>query len=151
MRRSHDLAEAFYESLREPIGSTRLELEDDMLIAVIHDVIFNSSFEAANISTASLCMSPRLVVSARLRPLRSIDQLRASVKAGQSLRSSAELLAHMLRDQAAVLGDIVRQSTNQVNAVEDNLLANRISVSRSDLGTLRRSLVRLLRLLAPEP
>jgi len=151
MRRSLDLAEAFYESLREPIGSTRLELEDDMLIAVIHDVIFNSSFEAANISTASLCMSPRLVVSARLRPLRSIDRLRASVRGGQSLRSSAELLAHMLRDQAAVLGDIVRQSTNQVNAVEDNLLASRISVSRTELGTLRRSLVRLLRLLAPEP
>jgi len=151
MRRSLALTEAFYDSLREHIGSTRLELEDDMLTAVIHDVIFNSSFDAANISTASLCMNPRLVVSARLRPLRSVDQLRASVKAGQSLRSSAELLAHLLRDQATVLGDIVRQSTNQVNTVEDNLLASRISVSRSDLGTLRRSLVRLLRLLAPEP
>jgi zinc transporter len=96
-------------------------------------------------------MSPRLVVSARLRPLRSMDRLRASVRGGQSLRSSAELLAHLLRDQAEVLGDIVRQSTNQVNAVEDNLLADRISISRSELGTLRRSLVRLLRLLAPEP
>jgi zinc transporter len=151
MRRSLALAEAFYDSLRERVGSTRLELEDDMMIGVIHDVIFNSSFDAANISTASLCMSPRLVVSARLRPLRSMDRLRASVRGGRSLRSSAELLAHLLRDQAEVLGDIVRQSTNQVNAVEDNLLADRISISRSELGTLRRSLVRLLRLLAPEP
>ncbi len=151
MRRSLSLAGAFYESLREGTGSTRLELEDDALIAVIHDVIFNTSFDAENISTASLCMTPRLVVSARLRPLRSIDRLRASVKAGQSLRSSAELLAHLLREQAAVLADIVRQSTHQVNAVEDNLLADRISASRGELGALRRSLVRLQRLLAPEP
>jgi zinc transporter len=61
------------------------------------------------------------------------------------------LLAELLRDQAAVLEDIVRQSTVRVDNVEDTLLQNRISVSRSELGSLRRSLVRLQRLLAPEP
>jgi len=35
--------------------------------------------------------------------------------------------------------------------MEDRLLAKRISVSRSELGSLRRMLVRLQRLLAPEP
>jgi zinc transporter len=96
-------------------------------------------------------MDPRLVVTARLRPLRSVDRLRAAVKAGQSLRSAAELLAHLLQDQAEVLTDIVRQTTAHVDAIEDNLLANRISSSRSELSSLRRSLVRLQRLLAPEP
>jgi zinc transporter len=117
----------------------------------MHDVLFNLSFDAANISTVSLCMDPRLVVTARLRPLRSVDRLRAAVKAGQTIRSSAELLAHLLHDQADVLVDIIRQSTARVDAVEDNLLANRIAVSRAELSTLRRSLVRLQRLLAPEP
>src|SRR5262249_9629906 len=99
----------------------------------------------------TLAMTPRLVVSARLRPLRSVDRLRAAVRAGQTLRSPAELLAHLLREQAAVLVDIVRQSTARVDTVEDNLLKNRISVSRSELSALRRALVRLQRLLAPEP
>ncbi|HEV7446168.1 MAG TPA: transporter [Steroidobacteraceae bacterium] len=151
MRQSLQLADAFYESLHEGVGSTRLEVEGDALVAVMHDVLFNLSFDAANISTVSLCMDPRLVVTARLRPLRSVDRLRASVKAGQSIRSSAELLAHLLHDQADVLVDIIRQSTARVDAVEDNLLANRIGVSRNELSTLRRSLVRLQRLLAPEP
>jgi zinc transporter len=151
MRQSLQLADAFYESLHEGAGSTRLEVEGDTLIAVVHDVLFNLSFDAANISTLSLCIDPRLVVTARLRPLRSVDRLRASVKAGQSIRSSAELLAHMLHDQADVLVDIIRQSTARVDAVEDNLLANRISTSRTELSSLRRSLVRLQRLLAPEP
>jgi zinc transporter len=83
--------------------------------------------------------------------LRSVDRLRAAVKEGQSLRSPAELLAHLLHDQADVLVDIVRQTTAHVDAIEDNLLANRISSSRSELSSLRRSLMRLQRLLAPEP
>jgi zinc transporter len=151
MRQSLDLADAFYESLHEGVGSTRLEVESDMLVSVMHDVLFNLSFDAANISTLALCVGPRLVVSARLRPLRSVDRLRASVKAGQTIRSSGELVAHLLHDQAEVLVDIIRQSTTRVDAVEDTLLENRIGTSRAELSSLRRSLVRLQRLLAPEP
>ena len=151
MRQSLQLADAFYESLHEGVGSTRLEAEGDTLVAVMHDVLFNLSFDAANISTVSVCMDPRLVVTARLRPLRSVDRLRAAVKAGQSIRSSAELLSHLLHDQADVLVDIIRQSTARADAVEDGLLANRIASSRVELNSLRRSLVRLQRLLAPEP
>jgi zinc transporter len=151
MRQSLQLADAFYESLHEGVGSTRLEVEGDTLVAVMHDVLFNLTFDAGNISTVSLCMDPRLVVTARLRPLRSVDRLRASVKAGQTIRSSAELLAQLLHDQAEVLVDIIRQSTARVDAVEDGLLENRIASSRVELSALRRSLVRLQRLLAPEP
>jgi zinc transporter len=151
MRESLDLSESFFESLRENTGSTRLELEGDALIASIHDVLLNTSFDSANISTVTIWMEPRLVVSARLRPLRSVDRLRAAIKSGRPLRSSAELLAQLLREQAQVLVDIVRQSTAQVDNVEDTLLANRVSVSRGELSGQRRSLVRLQRLLAPEP
>jgi zinc transporter len=50
-----------------------------------------------------------------------------------------------------VMVQIVRDSTTRVNAVEDGLLANRVGSSRAKLGGLRRVLVRLQRLLAPEP
>jgi zinc transporter len=151
MRQSLKLPDAFYEALRESVGSTRLEQAGDALVAVIHDVLFDSAFDPSNVSTAALCIMPRMVVSARLRPLRTVDRLRAEVKAGQNFRSAAELLAHLLRDQAELLADIVRKSTARVDAIEDTLLANRISVHRGELSALRRSLVRLQRLLAPEP
>jgi zinc transporter len=151
MHETLDLSESFFESLRESTGSTRLELEGDALIASVHDVLFNTSFDSANISTVTIWMDRRLVVSARLRPLRSVDRLRAALKGGQPLRSSAEFLTQLLREQAQVLVDIVRQSTARVDNVEDRLLANRVSVSRSELSEQRRSLVRLQRLLAPEP
>lgn len=83
--------------------------------------------------------------------MRSIDRLRAATKAGEAFDSTASLLAHLLQDQAAVLVDIVRQVTTRVDAIEDTLLGHRTSVSRAELGALRRLLVRLQRLLAPEP
>ena len=47
--------------------------------------------------------------------------------------------------------EIVRQSTERADQIEDKLLASRPALSRSELGSLRRVLVRLQRLLAPEP
>lgn len=150
-RRVLDLPDGFHESLQSEVGSTRVEQDSGALVAVIHDVLFESAFDASEIGTTTLCITPRLLVSARLRPLRSVDRLRAAVRTGQAFRSPVELLAHLLRDQVNVLGDILRKSTVRVDQIEDHLLARRISADRKELGALRRSLVRLQRLLAPEP
>ncbi len=145
------LPETFFGSMHDNVGSTRLEHDGDTLVAVIHDVIFNFTFDPSAVSTVCLCIDPHLFISARLRPLRSVDRLRGSVRSGQAFRSSAELLAHLLQDQAGVLVDIVRESGARSDLIEDKLLANRAPVSRRELAALRRTLVRLQRLLAPEP
>jgi zinc transporter len=151
MRQHLALPDSFHEALAEPVSSTRLEHDARSLIAVIHDVLFDFTFDPEAVSTVNLCLQRRLLVSARLRPLRSVDRLRASVRGGKSFRSSAELIAHLLRDQADVLSDIARRSTVRVDDIEDRLLAHRVATSRRDLGAMRRTLVRLQRLLAPEP
>jgi zinc transporter len=151
LRRNLNLPEPFYESLHNGVGSTRLEQDADSLIAVIYDVLFDFAFDASATSTASLFIQPSLLISVRLQPLRSVDRLRAAVRAGRVFRSTVELLAHLLQAQANVLVDILRQSTLRVDKIEDRILANRIAISRIELGSLRRVLVRLQRLLAPEP
>jgi zinc transporter len=151
MRKVLSLPDAFYESLRSEIGSTRLEIDEGALIAVIHDVLFDSRFDASDVGTTTLCLGPRMLVSARLRPLRSIDQLRTSVRNGRMPRSPVDLLAYLLLVQAEVLVDIVRKSTAQVDQIEDRLLSNQIATDRAQVSSLRRALVRLQRLLAPEP
>jgi zinc transporter len=150
LRRYLTLPDTFYESLHSDVDSTHLEQDADSLVARIHDVLFDFTFDAP-VATTSLCIKPRVLVSAHLRPWRSIDQLRAAVQAGQVFRSPIELLSCLFRDQACALIDIVRKSTKRVDPLEHRLLAKRVSVSRSELGSLRRMLVRLQRLLAPEP
>jgi len=150
LRRYLTLPDGFYESLRSDIDATHLEQEADCLVARVHDVLFDFTFDAP-VATTTLCVKPRVLVSAHARPWRSIDQLRAEVQSGQVFRSPIEILARLLRDQASALVDIVRKSKRRVSPMERQLLAKRISVNRSELGSLRRMLVRLQRLLAPEP
>src|SRR5256885_2955781 len=150
LRRYLTLPDAFYESLQSDVDATHLEQDGDALVARIHDVLFDFTFDVS-VATTTLCVKPRVLVSAHVRPWRSIDQLRAAVQGGQVFRSAIEILARLLRDQASVLVDIVRKSKRRVGPMEEQLLAKRVSVSRSELGSLRRMLVRLQRLLAPEP
>jgi zinc transporter len=151
LRENLNLSHVYHESLKDGSRSTRVELDDDMLVAVVNDVHYDFAFEPSDISTMWLSVGPRLVVSARLQPLRSIDHLRDAVKRGSTLRSSVALLVHLMHDQGDVLVNIVRATTGRVDAIEDQLLAGRLETKRANLGSLRRLLVRLQRLLAPEP
>ena len=140
---------AFYESVGEN-PSTRVEAVGDALVAVMRDMPFFGP-EAGSDASMMLCVDTRLMVSARTRQLRSVDRLRAAVRAGSVFNSPVELLAHLLRDQADVLMDIVREAARHVDEIEDAVLDSSSSKGRALLGTIRRRLVRLQRLLAPEP
>lgn len=141
----------FFEALREGSRSTRIEDANDTLVAVVNDVAFEFAFDPSEIATLWVMVGPRLVLSARTHALRSIDRLRKAVKDGCQFDSSVAFLNHLMHDQGDVLVRIVRDATLQVDEIEDNLLTGRLQHKRAELGKLRRVLVRLQRLLAPEP
>ncbi|QNP47904.1 transporter [Diaphorobacter aerolatus] len=145
------LPDTFFEALQEGLTSTRIERADDWLVAVLNDVNFEFNFESADLATLWIGVNDRLVVSARSKPLRSVDELRAAVRSGDNPATTAELLEHLMRTQADVLVRVVRETTARVDQIEDAILARRYEHPRAQLGKLRRLLVRLQRLLAPEP
>lgn len=144
-------AESFLEGLHEGSRATRIERDAERLFAVINDVTFDFSFDASDVATLWLSVAPGLVLSARRQPLRSVDRLRMAVKRGETLASSVELLDHLLGDQADELQRIVRQATDRIDDIEDALLAGQHERHGAELARLRRLMVRLQRLLAPEP
>ena len=151
MQKHLALPEEFFETLRLGSRTTRIEDVSDTLIAVVNDVAFEFAFEPSDIASLWLSVSERVVVSARLHPLRSIDRLRRAVKEGDCFASSVGLLIHLLQDQGDVLVRIVRDATLRIDGIEDGLLGGKLQQKRADLGRMRRVLVRLQRLLAPEP
>lgn len=151
MRAHLSLAPEYFEALREGSRSTRIEDASDQLVAVINDVAYEFSFDPSEIASLWMTVNPRLAVSARTHPLRSIDRLRQAVRDGTRFESPVALLNHLLRDQGDVLVRIVREATLQVDGVEDTLATGQPQPKRAALGKLRRVLVRLQRLLAPEP
>ncbi|MDP9157152.1 MAG: transporter [Pseudomonadota bacterium] len=151
MRTQLDLPDAFFETLRDGSHSTRIEHQEGALLAVINDVMFNFDVTPSEIATLWVYTREKLLVTARLKPLRSIDTLREAARGGEVFRSTVELLIHLLRDQADLLVQIVRRTSIDIDKVEDRFLSMRAPATRSELGASRRVLVRLQRLLAPEP
>jgi len=151
MREHLNLPDEFYEALVVGSRSTRIEDVSDNLIAVMNDVSFEFTFDPSEMSTLWVSVSQRLLVSARTHPLSSVDQLRVAVKQGVRFSSSVALLIYLFRVQEDLLVKIMRDSTLQIDAIEDKLLIGELAAKRADLGRLRRVLVRLQRLLAPEP
>lgn len=151
LRSAAKLGENFFEALHDGSRSTRIERDADALFAVINDVTFDFSLDAGDVSTLWVNVTERVVVTARRQPLRSIDRLRMSVKRGEVLGSSVALLNHLLGDQADELQRIVRMAAERVDDVEDAVLAGQHERHTAELARLRRLMVRLQRLLAPEP
>jgi zinc transporter len=151
LRQNAGLTEAFFEALGEGSRSARIEREGDTLFAVLNDVVFDFSLDAQEVETLWLSVGRRLVVSARLRPLRSVDRLRTAVKRGERLDTSVDLLDHLLRDQADELQRILRHAAERLDDIEDEVLSGRHEKHAAELARLRRMMVRLQRLLTPEP
>ena len=152
MRTHLELPQEYFEVLHEGSRSTRIEHVDTALLGVVNDMVFNpGNLISSDVSTLWVCVRSRLIISARLQPLHSVDKLRSSVKTGECFRSPLELLVHLLRDQGEVLTQIVRQTSLSVDGIEDQLLSSRLTSNRAELGANRRVLVRLQRLLALEP
>jgi zinc transporter len=147
-----ELSEEFFEVLRERSRSTRIESAGQELVAILNDVIYDFlATESSEVATLYLCVDEHKLVSVRRQPLRSVDRLRIAARSGERFGSPLSLVIHLLRDQADVLVQIVRNTSAKVDGIEDGFLSDRLDLKRANLGTLRRDLVRLQRLLAPEP
>ena len=150
LRRYLTLPDAFYESLQSDVDATHLEQDGDALVARVHDVLFDFTFDVP-VATTTLCVKPRVLVSAHIRPWRSIDQLRAAVQRARSFVRRLKFWRAYCEIRPMCWLTLCGSPKEQVGPMEEQLLAKRVSVSRSELGSLRRMLVRLQRLLAPEP
>lgn len=151
LREHAGLGESFFEALTEGSRSARIERDGEALFAVLNDVTFDSTVDAQEVETLWLSVAPRQVISARRRPLRSVDRLRTEVRRGQVMDNSVDLLDHLLRDQADELQRTLRRTALRLDDIEDDVLAGRYRTHRAELARQRRLTVRLQRLLTPEP
>ncbi|WP_342064824.1 CorA family divalent cation transporter, partial [Cupriavidus sp. OTU4895] len=65
MKSQLGLSEDFFAALRQGSHSTRIERQDDALLAVVNDVIYNFGVSSTDISTLWASVDHRLLVTAR--------------------------------------------------------------------------------------
>jgi zinc transporter len=129
----------------------RLETFKDSIFGVLGDLRYDCEINPESlVSVLRLYVDENWIVTGRLHPLQSTDRLRSDLLNGSQIESSIQLLAHLFQRFTEVLILKVAELDSLSNAIEDNLLRGRFNEQQSGVSRMRRSLVRLRRLLSAE-
>ena len=146
-----ELPIAFKGVLHDERRSSRLSHSHHGFFAVMNDVSYDPTHRRQpEISTLWISVRQRWLLSAWDKPLRSVEQLLALIAAEQIFPNPLTLVIQLLSHQADILANILRNTSITANMIEEKLAAGELP-KRASLGGLRRDLIRLQRLLAPEP
>jgi zinc transporter len=151
LRDNAALSHEFFEALEGGSRSARIERDHGGLFSVINDITYDFSFDAEDVGTLWMSVTEHWVISVRKKPLKSVDRLRTAVNRGARMATPVQLLDHLLEDQADELQVILRRASERLDDVEDLVLTGRPHRFGAELSDLRRLMVRLQRLLTPEP
>ena len=122
--------------------------QNDCVGCVIHD--FERDFERTQtdrIGALRIALTPRLVVTTRLHPVRSADIVRHRIEAGSRLDNPGAALDLLVGAVTQNIGDMARSIEREVQAAEDNFLDGHHTPSSRELITVRRRLAQIHRLL----
>ncbi|PWV65969.1 CorA family divalent cation transporter [Plasticicumulans acidivorans] len=143
---------AFRQALAEREDRCRLEAIGEGLLGVINDLVYSDGTETAEpgeLASLWFYANHRLLVSARIEPLRSPDRLRLAVRSGATDDSGIGLAAQLIAMRTEALESLVDEMVEQVDEIEEEILIGGIS-EREGLGRIRRGCARLRRGCGPE-
>ncbi|WP_129649353.1 CorA family divalent cation transporter [Peristeroidobacter agariperforans] len=145
------LPEALRELWREHDGNRRVELVDDGgLLLVVNDFSYDDASDPSEVAPLWCFASQQLLITARLHPLRSADELRLQMRSYLTASSGIELAAQLLDIRTSRVKRLANEMTDQLDTIEDRILAGKIEQQRELLGRNRRLCARLRRQFAPE-
>lgn len=150
--RCERLPEASRRFLLEHDDRKRLERTNDSLLGVISDIRhdFDLDFDPEHIASLRFHLDRGCLISTRLQPCSTADQLRTELKQGRYFDSTAKLLTHLLESQVAKLGETTARIRGLLDDIEDEVLAGRMRGQHAQLGSIRRLAVRLNHHFGPE-
>lgn len=85
------------------------------------------------------------IVSVRRHPLRTIDVMRRKLDAGHDFPAPLAFLEHLTENLAESFGGVVANLVQQVDLIEDEIVAGRGLEQRGELADIRRLLTRFRR------
>ena len=128
----------------------RIEVCGGGLAGIVGDLHHEDVKESENFGVLRMYVDSHCLISARSRPLQSMDKLRKEVDAGLKVVRPVVILAHFLHHVTDTLSDLLVELTNDVDDLEEDLLAGKLDCQVPELGRIRRIAVRLRRHMVPQ-
>jgi zinc transporter len=144
------LPESLRELWREHDSNRRVELVEDGLLLVVNDFTYDDASDPSEVAPLWCFAGKQLLITARIHPIRSADELRLQMRGQVSAASGIELAAHLLDIRTSRVKQLADVMTDQLDDIEDKILAGNIEQQRELLGRSRRLCARLRRQFAPE-
>lgn len=144
------LPEALRELWRDHDGHRRVEMVDDGLLLVLNDFSYDDASDPSEVAPLWCFASRHLLITARLHPLKSADELRLQMRSHFSATTGIDLASQLLDIRTGRVKRLANQMTDQLDDIEDKILAGNIEQQRELLGRNRRLCARLRRQFAPE-
>jgi zinc transporter len=123
----------------------RLQLLGQAVVATIEDLHHDFHGDPEGFGELRFYMDERRVISARRHPLRTVDVLHRSMEQGLTIGSTNRWLERMVEGLSDTFGQVVSSLVDQVDELEDEIVAGTNKDQRATLAGLRRLLVRFRR------
>ena len=127
----------------------QLRAVDDVVAGVAADFEHEGDLDPRQMVTWRFCMAPHAFISARRRPLATVARVHDAVRAGRRFPDVLRLFDAIIHAHASAMGEVSRSLAQRLDAIEDALLDARESGDYGELGSVRRSAVRLHRQALP--
>jgi zinc transporter len=133
------------EMLLDTDSHIRLERLENGFAGVLGDLHFEFDGDPDRLGVIHLYADAHVVVTARLHPLKVVDQLRVELRRGLPVANTLRLVVHFIEDFADVVVSVITGQGEVVDKVEDHILKDRRQRDGGELGGVRRLLARLRR------
>ncbi|MET0374768.1 MAG: transporter [Rhizorhabdus sp.] len=150
--RLEGLPEDIHDMLLSSDGHQHALVDSGVVGCVLHD--FERDFEQTDaaqigvqIGVLRFALMPRMMITARLHPIRSADIVRHRLARGSGVEEPAEALELLIGTIADGIGGVVRELGLDVQRIEDALLDGRDPPTARDLIGIRRRHARTHRML----
>ena len=140
------------ELARELLTCTDTHLRLDMLghelVGVLPDLHLEFGHTSEDIVRLRFVMGPRLVITARQRPVHSVENTRRAIEAGKRFPTAVSLLDAVIDQFADAIARLADQLGAELDAVEDHVMHEEPADERHRIGRVRLQAVRVHRQLA---
>jgi zinc transporter len=129
-------------------AETRIHAEilPEGVVAVLTDLDHHFSGDPETFGVIRVYVDDKRLITARRKPLKTVDRLRRELAGGSvELRSPMRLFEHFLEGLAETLGAVVAKLGDEVDDVEERILAGQFVREGKALGRMRRLLAQLRR------
>jgi len=140
-----NLPEVAVTALLDPLRRVRVNNIGSGVTGIIEDLHHDFHGDPEGFGELRFYVDEHRVISGRRHPLKAVDALHRSLESGEPLQTTARWLEEFVEAVTRTFADAVHDLVEQVDEIEDEIVAGSHEDERARLANIRRLLVRFRR------